>query len=342
MVMFDCVRVSGRLAVGVGAVLCAWSVAAAAAEPRIAASAVLQDHYPPQLVQFPGGVKGFANLVYSAPQGYRPLTLDVYAKPADGRRRPLILYVHGGGWLGGHSRNSGAFVNFPGVLADIAGSGYVVASVNYRLSGEARFPAAIQDVKLALRWLRVHAADYGIDPDDVIVWGASAGGELAGLMATSCGNAALAPVIPAGPEGTDARLAGASDCVQGAVLWYGALDLTHMHEAQGTESAESRYLGCAPAACPDRARLASPTLQISKDTPPVLLSFGNNDKVVPPAESEAFHKQMLAAGRQCDILELDGIGHSFVGKDQEATRKASLAALDAAIRFFHRIAPPVS
>lgn len=334
-------RATGQRATCAAVVLCLCTATAPASEPQIAAAAVLQDHYPPQVVNFPEGVKGYANLVYSVPPGYQPLKLDLYAKPAGSKPRPLVVYVHGGGWMGGHSRNSGAFVDFPRVLADLAASGYVVASVNYRLSGEARFPAAIQDVKLALRWLRVHATDYGIDPDHVIIWGASAGGELAGLVATTCGNEALAPVIAAGPGSADAPLSKASDCVQGAVLWYGALDLTQTHEAQGPQSAEGRYLGCAPAACPEVARLASPNFQISSATPPVLLALGNNDKVVPPVESEEFHRRMLAAGRQCDLLEMDGIGHSFVGKDQAVTRKASLTALDATIRFFHRIALPV-
>lgn len=315
--------------------------AVSSTKPDIAAAAVVEDHYPTQIADFPGGVKGYANLVFESLPGYRPLTLDVYAKPArGGRPRPLIIYIHGGGWMGGQSRQSGAFVNFPGVLAGLSASGYVVASVTYRLSGEARFPAAIQDAKLAVRWLRAHAVDYNIDPGHVIVWGASAGGELAGLLATTCGNQALAPPLGDSPDAAGLKVA--SDCVQGAVLWYGALDFTQLHPSASPSSPDSQYLGCEASACPEKARLASPTLMIDRHTPPVLLAFGNNDKVVPPAQSEDFHKRMLAAGLQCDMLEMDGIGHSFVGTDQAATRKATLAALDATVKFFHRIAPPVS
>src|SRR6185312_15847831 len=83
--------------------------------------------------------------------------------------------------------------DWPGVLASVAGRGYVVASVEYRLSGEARFPAAIQDVKAAIRWLRTHASQYGIEPRRAVIWGGSAGGQLAALAGTTCGIAALEP-----------------------------------------------------------------------------------------------------------------------------------------------------
>jgi acetyl esterase/lipase len=98
-------------------------------------------------------VSGLPDLVYSTLSGFRPLTLDLYvpANPVSGGA-PVIIYVHGGGWMSGHTRHSGAFENWPGVLASLAGRGYVVASLNYRLSSEAPSPAAEQDVKSAVRW----------------------------------------------------------------------------------------------------------------------------------------------------------------------------------------------
>jgi acetyl esterase/lipase len=154
--------------------------------------------------------------------------------------------------MSGHTRQSGAFSNWPDVLSSLAARGYVVASVEYRLSGEAPFPAAEQDVKAAIRWLRAHAATYGIDKSRGLIWGASAGGQLAALAATSCGVAALEP--PAAPAALTAPAASAtagassepparpspaaadgkpapsgavpdeSDCVQAAVTWYGVFD----------------------------------------------------------------------------------------------------------------------
>jgi acetyl esterase/lipase len=316
--------------------------AGAAATPT-APEPVLEDRYPSQVVAFPGNVTSRASLVYATYPGYRPLTLDLYTKASrGGRPRPLIVYVHGGGWEAGHSRQSGAFANFPGVLADLAARGYVVAAVNYRLSGEARFPAAIQDVKLAIRWLRAHAGDFGIDVERVIVWGASAGGQLAGLAATSCGQVALAPAPPAGKAATDAALAVESDCIQGAAIWYGVLDLLHLHPGAGPATAEARYLGCDVEACPAQARLASPTLLVGPDTPPVLLVLGKDDRVVPPAQSANFQQAMVAAGRDCTLIEIEAVGHSFVGGNEQTTRKASLQALEATFAFFRRVAPPES
>ena len=135
------------------------------------------------------------DLAYATVPGFRTMTLDLYQPkraPKD-YPKPLLIFVHGGGWNSGDARQGGGFSDFPGVLAALAAKGYVVASVNYRLSGEAHFPAALQDVKAAIRWLRAHADEYGIDTSRVAVWGEEAGGQLAALAGTSCGVAALEP-----------------------------------------------------------------------------------------------------------------------------------------------------
>lgn len=114
------------------------------------------------------GVKSIPSVVYWEPAGYRPLVLDLYLplnsveRPSTGF--PLVMYIHGGGWIGGDRHRSGPFVDFPGVLASLAAKGYVVTSIEYRLSSEAKFPAPAQDVKAALRWLRLNASKYNIDP----------------------------------------------------------------------------------------------------------------------------------------------------------------------------------
>src|SRR2546421_1648971 len=202
----------------------------------VGARAVPEDPYPQRRVAFPAGVVGLPDLVYSTIAGFRPLRLDLYLPPA-GRSaapRPFVVYVHGGGWLNGHTRQSGAFQNWPNVLASLAARGYVVASVEYRLSGEARFPAAVQDLRAAIRWLRSQASTYGIDRNRGLLWGASAGGQLAALAATSCGVAALEPPVaapptaePGGATGSRAAatpLPGGADCVQRAVTRYGIFD----------------------------------------------------------------------------------------------------------------------
>src|SRR6188768_2166392 len=134
-----------------------------AVDADVAANVVLQDPYPRVVVDFERNVASYPDLVYSVPPGFRPLRLDLYRPkqaPQDPAGFPLVVYIHGGGWQSGHTRHAGAFANWPAVLASLAARGYVVASVEYRLSGEARFPAAIQDVKTAVRWLRSRSAEF--------------------------------------------------------------------------------------------------------------------------------------------------------------------------------------
>ena len=165
----------------------------------------------PQTVTFPGGVT-MTEMVYSTLQGFRPLTLDLYQPPGKSDPRPVLVFIHGGNWVGGDSRHNSPFGDFPGLLASIAAHGYVVASVNYRLAGEAHFPAAVIDVKTAIQFLRSHAGDYNLDGTRFAAWGVSAGGHLASMIGVTCGVAAL------DPPGT---VAGAppSDCVQAAIDW---------------------------------------------------------------------------------------------------------------------------
>src|SRR4051812_36738036 len=157
------------------------------------------DPYPDHRVAFPGGVTGLPDMTYSILPGWRPLKLDLYLPPASfPGPRPTVMFIHGGGWTGGGPRLSGAFDNWPTVLASMAARGYVVAAVSYRFSGEAPSPAAIQDVKAAVRWLRANARKYRVDKARMMTWGGSAGGQLAALAATSCGVAALEPAAAPG------------------------------------------------------------------------------------------------------------------------------------------------
>src|SRR3569623_1543944 len=155
--------------------------------PAIADKSVRDDVFPPTAAPYPHGIVAMPHVEFANYVGYRPLQLDLYLH-ADRRAhaaRPLVLWVHGGGWNRGDARGSGAFADWPAVLAALAARGYVVAAVDYRLSGEARFPAQVQDVKAALRFLRDKAGAYGIDPKRVYLWGGSAGG-LLGRPADAC------------------------------------------------------------------------------------------------------------------------------------------------------------
>ena len=310
----------------------AWLALAGAAQAApvkadVAAAVVSTDQFPKLHATYAGGVAGHPNLVYSQINGYRPLTLDLYTPPARGAgARPLIIYIHGGGWVNGTSRNAAAYANFPAVMADLAARGYVVASLNYRLSGEARFPAAAQDVDAAIRWLRAHAADYGIDKSRVAVWGGSAGGQLAALAATDCSP---------GDGKTE------SDCVQAAAIWYGVFDFSTLPGPPPNATPRAApaggpgaYLGCSPQACPDVAAKASPVTFIDPKDPPFLLIAGAADRTVPVTQSRAMNEKLKAAGVKSEFIELPGIDHSWMGKTPEETRAAHMKALQATFDFF--------
>ena len=157
-----------RLLLPMFAVLALWSGVADAQRPpeaEIAAKTVRRDVFPRAHVRFPGGVVATPQVEIANFDGFRPVRMDIYAPSRRTRPRPAVLWVHGGGWSRGDSRTSGAYADWPGVLASLAARGFVVAAVDYRLSGEARFPAQIQDVPAAIRHLRTHAVELGIDPD---------------------------------------------------------------------------------------------------------------------------------------------------------------------------------
>ncbi len=306
--------------------------------PKIDASPFLGDHYPPRRSEFPAGVIGFADVTYAIIPGFRPLTLDVYLAPqsrAGPGGSPLVLYIHGGGWSNGHARQSGAFDDWPRVLASLAARGYVVASLNYRLSGEAPFPAAIQDVKSAIRYLRAHARQYGIDPARALVWGGSAGGHLAALAAATCGVKELEPASPPQATPESAAVARQSDCVQGAVTWYGVFDLGAMAgPSPGVSPAPiAKFLGCNGACPPEKLQNASPQHFIKAGMPPFLLIHGAADKTVDPQQSKRFRDAVEAAGGRISLIMIPDVEHSFIGQTPEATRAASLLALKRSFEF---------
>jgi acetyl esterase/lipase len=341
----------------------------------VSPNVVPDDRYPERHTDFQHGVVGTPDLVYSVLPGFRPLHLDLYRLSADSQKhpKPLVVYVHGGGWFGGHTRQSGAFSSWPNVLASLAARGYVIASVEYRLSSEARFPAAVQDVKAAIRWLRAHAEQYGIDKRRVLIWGASAGGQLAALTATSCDVAALeptdavaapgepprssaaaalgAPTAPASPSVgapgaavvTPKAAARESDCVQAAVTWYGVFDFRTLSQQRGPnsvnlprggDSADARYLGCQISTCAaELVAAASPITYVKRGDPPMLLIHGLADKTVPVQQTREMFEKLRSSGVAVQLYLIPDVDHSFIGKTPADTQQASLAALAKVFEF---------
>jgi len=262
--------------------------------PEISADKAMADHYPAHDVAFPNGVRGISGVVYSEPVGYRALTLDLYLPPTSRQPPaggfPVVLYIHGGGWLAGNARRSVPFVDFPSVLASLSARGYVVASIEYRLSGEAKFPAQAEDVKASIGWLRRHASTYGIDSSRFVAWGVSAGGYLSSLAAVSCQTPALAPKQSAQISVPDTSAApittsNVSDCVQASVAWYGVFDLATIATQAKQDKAMSRddpkapewqLIGCfGNSRCdPKQIAVASPVTYVNRNDPPHVIDCG--------------------------------------------------------------------
>lgn len=314
--------------------------------PIIVDKSVRDDVFPTVAVPFPRGIVARPHVEFANYVGYRPLQLDLYlhADRRSGPARPLILWVHGGGWNRGDARGSGAFADWPAVLAGLAARGYVVASVDYRLSGEARFPAQVQDVKAAIRFLRDKAGAYGIDPKRVYLWGGSAGGHLAALAATSCGVTAFDPPASTGrlshAQAVHAAPLVQSDCVQGAAIWYGAFDLAANGTEAGTALAPANMaglLGCSVDACEAAERAASPITYVKPDTPPMLLIHGTADEEVSVEQTRQMAARLQAAKVPVEVTYLDGAHHGWIGKTPTDTRRYSLEALDRTLAFFDRL-----
>jgi acetyl esterase/lipase len=269
--------------------------------------------YPLQTIAFPGGVT-MTQMVYRSLPGFRPLTLDLYLPPGKGFPRPGLVFVHGGGWNSGDPRHAGTFGDFPGLLATIAGRGFVVASVDYRLSGEARFPAPLQDVKSAIRWLRGHASDTNLDETRIAIWGVAAGGQLAALAGVSCGVTSLEP--DSDPPDGDRKDKPPSDCVQAVIDWYGTSDFETMAADLGKpapdKSTAGDYLGCEPALCAvGVARNASPLAYIESMSPPFLIQHGADDTDVSSKQSQKLYDALRAKDVPAELVIYPGVGHDF-------------------------------
>ena len=273
--------------------------------------------YAPQKIAFPDGASAQFDLAYASIAGFRPLTLDIYTPRPSTSLLPLVLFVHGGGWNSGDSRHALPFADFPRVLAALAAQGYVVASINYRLSQEAHFPAALQDVKTAIRWLRGHASNYGGDNTRLAVWGVSAGGQLAAMAGTTCGVMRFEPDDNAGMDAP-------SDCAEAVIDWFGPTDLQSLATdeaipakdgfvAAGQTSEVGSYLGCEPAACaPGIVKLASPLGFISENAPPFLIQQGVADTTVSAKQSQKLYEVLKQKGVPAELELYPDVGHDFM------------------------------
>jgi acetyl esterase/lipase len=253
--------------------------------------------------RLPDGVTVTRNLEYGR-AGDKILHLDLYLPEKSEKPFPLLIWIHGGAW------RTGAKEGDVVPMLPLTAGGYAMASVEYRLSQEAAFPAQIYDCKAAVRWLRANASKYNLDPGRFAALGASAGGHLAALVGTSGGVAAL--------EGNVNDLKQSSR-VQAVVDWYGPADLLQIgippsdikHNDPG--SPESQLIGGALLDNKDKAAQASPITYVSKETPPFLIMHGDADRSVPFNQSELLQAALQKAGVDSTLIPEKGIGHGFSG-----------------------------
>jgi len=211
------------------------------------------------------------------------------------RRFPVLVWIHGGAWIIGQKEDT--------VPLEWLALGYAVASVGYRLSGDAIFPTQLQDVKAAIRWIRAHADRYALDPGRIVVWGESAGGHLAALLGTT-GEVASLDV----GDNLDR-----SSRVNGVIDFYGNVDLAADAAANpainAAKSPHSQLLGGPVLERRELALQANPVTYISKDDPPFLVVHGDADRNVPFAQSVMLVDALRAAGVPVTFYAVPGGGH---------------------------------
>jgi len=249
------------------------------------------------------------------PDGHERQKLDLYLPPTGTAPRPVVIWIHGGGWRAGDKAENRA--------QSLLKSGFAVASVNYRYTTHAPFPAQFEDCQAAVRFLREQAKDYELDPERFGAWGSSAGGHLTALLATYDGDQ------PRSANKTSAR-------VQAAVDWFGPTDFVSMGEysvqalllsakrKDPNLGEQAKYLGETFQLCfggppsPRTKQLmhdSSPVNFASKDDPPILIMHGDRDTLVPLSQSQVLHNALSKVGVDSTLKVIRGAGHGFTAQD---------------------------
>jgi len=252
-----------------------------------------------QMMEVPEDIQLDRDIVYATMDGHE-LKLDIAYPKANKGKIPAIMDIHGGGWVLGDKN--------PNEAVTYAINGFVGISIQYRLSTVAKFPAAVQDCKAAVRWVRANAQKYGIDPDKIGVMGESAGGHLVSLIGTSGGDPYLEGSGPY-PE--------YSSKVQAVVDNFGPIDLMTQKDTPSpmdpdpTIGPVAGWLGKPPQQVPELVKKANPLTYLDPGDPPILIIHGENDSLVPIAQSELFYDALTKAGVKSKLVSVKNAGHGF-------------------------------
>lgn len=255
------------------------------------------------------GYRKFFDLKYANASETQKLDLWLPDVPASGPY-PVVLYFHGGAFRVGAKRE-----NQSEPVLRVLERGCAVADVEYRKSGEARFPAMLQDAKAAVRFLRANAGKYDLDADRFAAWGASCGGWIVSMLGVTAGRAEFDEEDRTDPE--------QSDAVQAVVDWCGPcgnfllMDPDFRESGLGepdhtpADSPEGQFMGACLTEIPDRCRLAAPGTYVHAGMPPILIVHGKQDQVVPVQQSRRFYEEIVrAAGEErAEYHALDGVYH---------------------------------
>jgi len=258
--------------------------------------------------------------------------LDVFLPDGGEGPFPVILHIHGGGFAIGDKRDIHVLTFLKGLEC-----GYAVVSVNYRLSGEAVFPAGLQDIKTAIRWLRANSGQYHLDGSRIAACGGSSGGNLAAMVCLTANVKEFDDLSLGNPE---------YPCnVQAAVDWFGPTDFLKMDEQLEesgfgpsdhgeADSPESRYLGARLSDVPLKVEIANPMMYVHKHMPPILIQHGRLDTMVPAQQSmlfvEKLEKYVSQDRFEFDILE--GAGHGDPLFETEENMERVFSFLDRTLK----------
>jgi acetyl esterase/lipase len=259
------------------------------------------------------------------------LQLDLLRPAGASAPLPTVLWIHGGGWF------SGSRTPIPSGPAGLCSRGYAVASVDYRFAPAWPWPTQLHDVKGAVRWLRAHAAVYGLDADRFGAWGASAGGHLAAFLGTASGAATFGN-LTVDLEGTTGGNAGFSSRVEAVADWYGQTDFLALrfypstvdHDAANSD--ESHLVGAPIQQVPDRVASADPISFVTADDAPFLIMHGTVDDLVPFNQSELLVDALRAASVPVTFVPVQDVGHGGGGFTTTANHQVVYDFFDSTLK----------
>lgn len=268
-----------------------------------------QDFVPIRDV-FPPGTVLHGNIAY-ANDTLKQHLLDIYTPSTGKKFYPVVIWIHGGGWRKGDKY--GEMNYMANTAKSLIKKGYAIASIDYRWSTRAKFPAQIQDCNQAVEFLYQHAAQYHLDRDKLAVLGSSAGGHLAALLGLSNNNTVSS--FYAGGKKPHFKIRVVFD-------FFGINDLTALKGPGATDphGGVTLLLGASAAARPDLAKYASPVTYIDKDDPPFLIIHGDKDEAVDFSQSTLLNQKLKKAGVKNELILVPGAPHAGKMFDQKYIR----------------------